>query len=459
MAQEVIDIGTQADDGTGDTIRISGLKLNNNFTELYATDSGSSQIHFIQNEIFTTLSNSDLVLQGSGTGRIVTPGITFNDNNIEARAVNGDLVLSPHGTGSVVIDGIGFTSGTTISAIDSSEVKMNENVLIGGGLIANGTHGTTGAAVLGSTLAVSDLATLHSLTVSGATSFVGTTTVDNLTFNDNIIATSSNADLNLTPGGTGVVNVSNITIDSSINLTDNIMKVTRSNDDFVLSANGTGSVQISKVDMNLGTVDSTVIGATTPAAGTFSTITLTPSNELTSSGLSIFDNEITATISNDTLEFRANGSGYVFVNGIRIPNADGSGNQVLQTNGSGVLDWFSSPVLFDNTDLADGTASISGASSSPQVIDTFNKTVYRSVQYHLQISDNTASRFSLVDVNVTHNTSGGFLSAYGLVTNDPDGYLPLDLTVDVSGDNIRLLGTVNNTNSQVVKMVKRLIKV
>ena len=36
MAQEVINIGAQADDGTGDTIRGAGIKINNNFTELYA---------------------------------------------------------------------------------------------------------------------------------------------------------------------------------------------------------------------------------------------------------------------------------------------------------------------------------------------------------------------------------------------------------------------------------------
>ena len=51
--------------------------------------------------------------------------------------------------------------------------------------------------------------------------------IDNITINDNIIATSSNANLLLSPGGTGVVNVSNLTIDSSFSLTDNVIKVTK----------------------------------------------------------------------------------------------------------------------------------------------------------------------------------------------------------------------------------------
>ena len=93
------------------------------------------------------------------------------------------------------------------------------------------------------------------MTVSGATSFADSITVDNLTFNDNIISTSSNADLNLTPGGTGVVNVANLTIDSTINFTDNVIKVTTSNADLVLSGSGSGSVEINGVDLNSGTIE------------------------------------------------------------------------------------------------------------------------------------------------------------------------------------------------------------
>ena len=36
MAQQVVDLGTTADDGTGDSLRAGGQKINDNFTELYA---------------------------------------------------------------------------------------------------------------------------------------------------------------------------------------------------------------------------------------------------------------------------------------------------------------------------------------------------------------------------------------------------------------------------------------
>ena len=181
------------------------------------------------------------------------------------------------------------------------------------GTLNAGAPTLSGAVTMNSTLDVTGASTLSSLTVSGASSFVGTTTVDNLLFNDNIISTSSNADLNLSPGGTGVVNVSNLTIDSSINLTDNVIKVTRSNDDFVLSGNGTGSVQVSKIDMNQGTVDNVVIGGTTPAAGTFTSIAFTDTT-ITADGVTITDNVIKANRSNDNVEFNASGTGYVNIN-------------------------------------------------------------------------------------------------------------------------------------------------
>jgi hypothetical protein len=298
--------------------------------------------------------------------------------------------------------------------------------------------------------------------VSGASSFVGTTTIDNLTFNDNIISTSSNADLNLTPGGTGVVNVSNLTIDSSINLTDNVIKVTRSNDDFVLSANGTGAVQVSKIDLNAGTVDNTVIGGTTPAAATFTTVSIT-NPSVTADGVTITDNTIKANRSNNDLEFEASGTGKVSVNVVKIPAADGAGAQVLKTDGSGNLSFITSPILFSHTNISDGTATVLGNDSAVQVIDSFATTSFRSAKYHIQISDTTADRYKLVEANVTHDGSTAYISTTGGASNGAgDGstiYDSLDLSADISGGNVRLLGQVNNTNNQVVKFVRRPINI
>jgi hypothetical protein len=480
MAQELINIGAVADDGTGDTIRRAGIKINSNFTELFARPSVASDINVVQNNISTTASDADLVIKPSGTGAVSFPGIDINDNTITASRSNDDLVFMPSGTGLVIMQGLSF-GGTTINATDSSQVNINEAVIVDGTLTANGTHGTGGNVVINNTLDVTDLTTLHSLTVPGNTSLAGTTTVDNLTFSSNVIATSSNADLNFTPGGTGVVNFSNVTVDSSIKIseslttdgtstsddstqtvdqTGNFISTLRSNDDLLLNANGTGSVQISVLDLNEGTVDNTVIGATTPAAATFQT--LTPGAELNIDGISITDNTITASSSNADLELTASGTGSVSINGVNFPNSGGTAGQVLQTDGNGQISFFTSPILFDSTLIDDGTVTLSGISGT-QTIDSFSTSTYRSAKYNLQITDSTADRYTLIDVNVTHDGSSAYISSFGAASNGAgDGstiYDSLDLSADISSGNVRLQGTVNNTNTQVIKFVRRIIRV
>jgi hypothetical protein len=457
MAQEVINIGAIADDGTGDTIRGAGIKINNNFTELYADPLVDTSLGFIQNEISSTESNADIVLKPSGTGAVLFPAIKINDNNIEGTRSNDDLILRANGSGSLVVDGIGI-SGTTITAIDSSIVNINENLTVDGTLSAGATT-FAGTVQIGSTLDVDGVTTLSDLTVSGASSFVGTTTVDNLTFNDNIIGTSSNADLNLTPGGTGVVNVGNLTIDSSINLTDNVIKVTRSNDDLALSGNGTGSTQISNIDLDSGTIDNTVIGASTPASGTFTTVSFT-NTQINAGQLNIKDNQITVNTTNADLEISANGSGNVSINGFSWPNSYAAG-KFIKTDASKNLSLTTFPILYVESDVADGTVTITGDSST-QTIDSFSASTHRSVKYLIQMSDSTADRYALVEANVTHDGTNAYISSFARVGNGQgDGstaYESIVLSADISGGNVRLLGTVNNTNNQVIKFVKRVIK-
>ncbi len=211
------------------------------------------------------------------------------------------------------------------------------------------------------TLDVSGLTTFGSMTVSGATSFADSITVDNLTFNDNIISTSSNADLRLTPGGTGVVNMSNLTIDSSLSFKDNVLKVTTSNADLDLAGSGTGSVLVNGIDLNAGTIDNVVIGANEPAAGAFtqpiSYSTLVIPNKITFSG-----NTMSTNRTNDNLEFEASGSGKVVVNDLALPNADGQTGQFIQTDGSGNLSFVGVSISFSESTIQDAKNTVGNTS-------------------------------------------------------------------------------------------------
>ena len=328
MAQELINIGVTADDGTGDTIRRAGIRINNNFTELFATSSALSQIHFIENNISATLTNSDIRLSGNGTGI----------------------------------------------------VRMS----------------------------------------------------------------------------------SSLTIDSTVNLSDNEIKTNTSNADLVLTASGTGIIKhSSNLDVDNGEIDGTPIGAATPSSATFSSLTHNGS-ALPVDGVTIVDNTISANASNSNLAFSPAGTGYIDVSGIKLPNTDGAAAQVLKTNGSGQLAWHTVDLLFDVSQIEDGTATLTG-NSSAQAIDSFSASTYRSAKYHIQISDSTANRFTIIEANVTHNGTNAYVSTFGAATNGVnDGstiYDSLDISADINSGNVRLLGTVNNTNSQVIKFVRRPVKV
>ena len=63
---------------------------------------------------------------------------------------------------------------------------------------------------------------------------------------------------------------------------------------------------------------------------------------------------------------------------------------------------------------------------------------------------------------VSRSTYSDLFSAIGTTYGAGDGssiYDSMDITADVSGGNVRLRGTVNNTNTQVVKFVRRIVKV
>ena len=455
MAQQTLNIGSTANDGTGDTLRVAMDKVNDNFNEIYASPLFTADIVISGNEIRANRSNDDLVFKPSGTGAITFPAITINDNNIEGTRSNDNINLKPSGTGSVVFGSIKI-NGTSLSSDDSSFININEGLIVDGTLAVSGASTLTGATNISSTLAVpSGLTTLSTLTVSGASSLTGTTTIDNLTFNDNTIGSSSNADINLTPGGTGSVVISNLTVDSNINITDNVIKTTQSNSDLVISPSGTGQVVISKADINSGAIDNTVIGATTPLAGTFTTLTANTSAVI--DGVTITDNTISTNASNANLELTGNGTGGVRISGFTFPTTDGSSGQFITTNGLGVLSFATAGATLSHSDIADATTTV--ASSSTTVLNTFDKTVYRSAKYFISVTDSTNSRFEFVEANVIHDGTTAYISTYGSTSNYTGADTLSTLSVDISGNDVRLKGTNISNDSCVFKFQRTAIDV
>ena len=382
MAQQTLNIGLTANDGTGDTLRVAMDKVNDNFDEIYASPLFNEDITISGNEIRANRSNDDLVFAPSGTGSILFPGIRINDNNIEAVRTNDNINIVPSGTGSV--------------------------------------------------------------------------TIGSISIKDNTISTNAtNADLELSPSGSGIVTAPEITVDSNINIKDNEIKTTVSNSDLVLNASGTGSVKIAKANIDGGTIDNTVIGGTTAVAGTFTTITANTSAVI--DGVTITDNTISTNASNANLELSGNGTGTVTISGFSFPTSDGSTGQFIKTDGAGNLGFATAGATLNHSDIADATTTV--ASSATSVLNTFPKATYRRAKYFISITDTTNSRFEFVEANVIHDGTTAYISSYGSTSNYAGAPTLADLTVDVSGSDVRLLGTNISDDSCVFKFQRTAIDI
>ena len=72
MAQQIINIGTNPNDGNGDDLRVAFDKVNDNFSEVYAAGPVGSNITISGNVISTNVVNANLVLEPNGTGKVVS---------------------------------------------------------------------------------------------------------------------------------------------------------------------------------------------------------------------------------------------------------------------------------------------------------------------------------------------------------------------------------------------------
>ena len=136
MARQAINIGSSANDGTGDPLRTAFDKINDNFVELYGGD----------NDINTLDANLNV------NNFAITTGVT-----------NGDITVTPNGTGSINLGSMKF-NGTTLSSDDSTIININE------GLVVDGTTNVTG------TLTANGLINgVQTLTGSGSTEVISLT--------------------------------------------------------------------------------------------------------------------------------------------------------------------------------------------------------------------------------------------------------------------------------------------
>ena len=115
MAKQSLNIGTTANDNTGDTLRSGGDKINDNFNEIYAALGNSTSL-----SISVANPATGQVLKYNGTSFVaanynaLTSALDVAGNNIVSSS-NGNIGIVPNGTGDVLI-----TAGSQTATFDGA---------------------------------------------------------------------------------------------------------------------------------------------------------------------------------------------------------------------------------------------------------------------------------------------------------------------------------------------------
>lgn len=107
MAQQIINLGTNPNDGEGDNLRTAFDKTNDNFTELYTAGPAGTNVTISGNTLSTTNTNGNLVLSPDGTGSIVFSNSSFPSANNTSTLGNTSLRFKGIYAGSIGIDSSG----------------------------------------------------------------------------------------------------------------------------------------------------------------------------------------------------------------------------------------------------------------------------------------------------------------------------------------------------------------
>jgi hypothetical protein len=259
MTRQNINIGSTANDGTGDPLRTAFDKINDNFVELYGSDNDINTLDANLNvnnfSITTGVTNGNITITPNGTGNINLGALKFNGTSIssdDSTIVNINEALRVEGaltaTGALTSNtSLTLATGATVTGIDNGALGSSATLLATQGAIktyidaqntsqaltfvgddSTGTAvnsgetfqiaGGTGltSAVSGDTLTLNIDSTVATLTGTQiltnktltAPVMTGNVAIDNIIINDSEISTSSNAVLTLNPGGTGTIALS-----------------------------------------------------------------------------------------------------------------------------------------------------------------------------------------------------------------------------------------------------------
>lgn len=281
MSRQIINVGSSANDSTGDPLRTAFTKINSNFNELYG-NVGSSNFRFTNN-IMSTVTG-DMNLSPNGTANVVI-GST---NQLNVSATTSSISST---TGALVVaGGVGIGGDLNVGGMfysDSAGFGTIDNTPIGDNtpstgaftdLSADTAEITTvnGGNLISETMYVSSLATF--VNSKSLQSNIGEAVAGNILIGDNgwiEVGNFVSGNVKITGGtitGVGVVYTS---------IENTPIGVTTPNT-AVFTTTTTGNLVTSNAAITGGSVNGTKVGNATPSTGAFTTLTSSGATTFTS---------------------------------------------------------------------------------------------------------------------------------------------------------------------------------
>ena len=110
MALQSLNIGTAANDGTGDNLRVGGDKINDNFSEIYTAFGNGSTLSSLAITALNSATANELVTVGATTTELdAESNLTFDGSTL---AVSGNVTIANAGN----IGSVGDTDAIAIAA-------------------------------------------------------------------------------------------------------------------------------------------------------------------------------------------------------------------------------------------------------------------------------------------------------------------------------------------------------
>ena len=352
MAQQTINVGATANDGTGDGLRTAYIKCNDNFQELYNTTitptvipNGTSNVSVANNANVTiSIAGSANVVNFAGsvsefTGNIsvtkdiaiansltVTQDVTIGDQLVINGSFGSNVLPDTNNTRTLGNATLRFASMNTVLVNATGNVTTTANIS-GGNIITTGSHVTTGNVTGGN------------LITTGQVVSTGNVTGGNLITAGQVVATGNVTGLNLVTTGAGNVItagffkgdggfLSNVTAASNVAVTQiangtSVVGISSSGGNVELTSGGTLAFQTNGT--NLDVLIPITSANITAATGNISGGNLLTGGRVVSTGNIVSSANISAT------NFIGNGS---FLSGISTNSISNGTSNVTVASGA-----------------------------------------------------------------------------------------------------------------------------